>query len=135
MFKPQPPSHAFAFTAGVFCASILVCVLILLRRTLSVNLATIFFLSGPYAIGALLSGLFFWLGLGFSQREPLPRRAFFQGFFVYAMSLNILTLFGHGGIAQWASFILFLLLPLPIAARWPQMWSFPSPSNSSQHVG
>ena len=119
MFKPQPPSHAFAFTAGVFCASILVCVLVLLRRTLSINLATIFFLAGPYAIGALLSGLFFWLGLGFSQREPLPRKAFFKGFLSTPCRLTFspysATAVSHNWLRSF--FFSYFLCPLPPVGR------------------
>jgi hypothetical protein len=133
MFKPQPVRHAAVFAVTIFGVSVIV-TLFTLRSLLSAALALQFFYLGALAVGALLSGLFFWLGLGFSHRVPATGKAALFAAFSYFTALNVLQTFGGTVTAQWVSFGVLLVVPFILGARWPERWSVASP-HVPEHAG
>jgi len=133
MFKPQPVRHAASFAVTIFGVSVLV-TLFTLRSSLSAGLVVHLLFLGLLAVGALLSGLCFWLGLGFSHRVPVTGKAALFAAFSYFTAFNVLQTFGGTITVQWISFALLLIVPFILGLRWPERWSVASP-HAPEHAG
>jgi hypothetical protein len=118
MFKPQPLRHAAAFTGGTFCISLAITLAKFLHLPASFSAALWLCLTIAF-VSAALAGAIFWLGLGFSHREPIPRSAAMIGAVSYCLNFNILSLFGTSSAVQLFSFALFIALPFFFGSRWP----------------
>ena len=110
MFKAQPGQYALPFTLGIFGTSILFFLLRLRGAVANLPIAGWLIVLGAQSMTALLAGAVFWLGLGYSHREPVVRGDIGRGAFSYLMANNILLVFGHSTGVQWLSLgVLFAL--------------------------
>jgi hypothetical protein len=121
MFLAQPLRYAAPFAGTVFGVSLAVTLYtflpthdhILFIAVVALLVAT---------VSALLMGFAFWLGLGFSQREPQARKSALSAALAYFVAYNILALFGKSTAVQWPSFGV-LIAPLLYGTRWPAAWA------------
>ena len=128
MFKAQPLKHALPFSVTIFCLSIATVLLVPALRSFSTPSALAVALLGAISISALISGFFFWVGLGFSHKVPSTRKSVFFAAVSYFMAYNVLTLFGGSVLAQWVSFAVSIGVPLLLGVRWRDAWSTALPA-------
>lgn len=131
MFKASPLKYSLPFVGTIFVLSVIFTEIVFSHFKGNSSFLLAVALIGS-AVGAMLSGFFFWLGLSFSHRQPLPRRAVTAAIITYSLPLAIQQVLGKFTIVRLLCFCIVLVLPFVFGLRWP---AAASANNSPKPTG